>query len=105
MQDGNDKRQGAYTPDAPKAGIPPVVGYREEDGRVVTVTGTPGNAPQETVPAIEQQGVSPHNAQPSFKLKMVYRKEYCRKIGPNLMGIGIVYLGIFLVMMLPRMMG
>ena len=89
MQDGNDKRQGAYTPDAPKAGIPPVVGYREGDGRVVTVTGTHGNAPRETVPAVESQEVSPHNAQPSERLKKVSRKQAFAVAGPIIFFYGI----------------
>lgn len=107
MQNGSDRENGNNGTQAPKTGVPPVVGYRDGDGRVVLDTRpapaapadmqkTKGNAAPAQPPAMMQAAPAPAEqaapagqVEPSARLKKVATKQNMKIAGVILAVYGI----------------
>lgn len=107
MQNGSDRENGNNGAQAPKTGVPPVVGHRDGDGRVILDTRpapaapadrqkTEGNAApapspstMQSVPAPAEQPAPAGQSEPSARLKKVATKQNMKIAGVILAVYGI----------------
>lgn len=107
MQNGNDRENGHNGAQAPKTGVPPVVGHRDGDGRVILDTRpapaapadgqkTEGNAAPAQPPAMMQAAPAPAGqaapagqGEPSARLKKVATKQNIKIAGVILAVLGM----------------
>lgn len=107
MQNGNDRENGHNGAQAPKTGVPPVVGHRDGDGRVIldarpALTApadgqkTEGNAAPAQPPAMMQAAPAPAGqtapagqGEPSARLKKVATKQNMKIAGVILAVLGM----------------
>lgn len=113
MQNGNDRENGNNGAQAPKTGVPPVVGPRDGDGRVVLATRPAPAAPadgqkaevniapvpspstMQAAPAPAEQAAPAGQVEPSARLKKVATKQNMK-----IAGVILAVFGIYCVLLL-----